>query len=46
VLHKREAFQDDAGAGRERLLFRARYHDRIRGTGPDCGLTGVTECCG
>ncbi|UCC56221.1 MAG: TauD/TfdA family dioxygenase [Gammaproteobacteria bacterium] len=33
VLHKREAFTDDAATGRERLLFRARYHDRIRDTG-------------
>ena len=30
VLHAREAFEDDAGA--TRLLYRARYHDRIRGT--------------
>jgi alpha-ketoglutarate-dependent taurine dioxygenase len=36
VLHKREAFTDDTAAGQERLLFRARYHDRIRDTGPDC----------
>jgi hypothetical protein len=33
-------------AGRERLLLRARYHDRIRGTGPYCGQTGVTGCSG
>ena len=33
ILHRREAFTDDAATGRERLLFRARYHDRIRGTG-------------
>lgn len=33
ILHKREAFTDDAATGRERLLFRARYHDRIRDTG-------------
>lgn len=32
VLHKREAFANDAAAGRERLLYRARYHERIRGT--------------
>ena len=32
VLHKREAFNDDAAAGQQRLLYRARYHDRIRGT--------------
>jgi alpha-ketoglutarate-dependent taurine dioxygenase len=33
VLHKREAFADDAASGQERLLYRARYHERIRGTG-------------
>ena len=32
VLHKREAFSDDATAGQERLLYRARYHERIHGT--------------
>ena len=32
VLHKREAFADDATAGQERLLYRARYHERIRCT--------------
>ncbi len=32
VLHKREAFANDAAAGQERLLYRARYHERIRGT--------------
>ena len=32
VLHKREAFADDAASGHERLLYRARYHERIRGT--------------
>ena len=32
VLHKREAFADDAGSSQERLLYRARYHERIRGT--------------
>ena len=32
VLHKREAFSDDAGSRQERLLYRARYHERIRGT--------------
>jgi len=32
VLHKREAFADDAGSGQERLLYRARYHERICGT--------------
>ncbi len=33
ILHKREAFVDDAANGRIRLLYRARYYDRIQGTG-------------
>ncbi len=33
VLHKREAFTDDVENGVQRLLYRARYHDRIRDTG-------------
>jgi hypothetical protein len=33
VLHRRAAFTDDRGAGRERLMYRARYYDRIAGTG-------------
>lgn len=32
VLHRREAFADAAGPGQQRLLYRARYHDRISGT--------------
>jgi alpha-ketoglutarate-dependent taurine dioxygenase len=32
VLHKREAFEDDANKGQTRLLYRARYHERIQGT--------------
>lgn len=32
VLHKREAFNDDEQAGQTRLLYRARYHERIQGT--------------
>jgi len=32
VLHKREAFNDDATSGQQRLLYRARYHERIHGT--------------
>jgi len=32
VLHRREAFSDDTA--RPRLLYRARYHDRIRATWP------------
>ena len=30
VLHRREGFSDDAASGQERLLYRARYHERIR----------------
>jgi len=33
VLHKREAFTDDLETGMQRLLYRARYYDRIRDTG-------------
>ena len=32
ILHRREAFVDDLETDRTRLLYRARYHDRIRGT--------------
>ncbi len=32
VLHSREAFADDAPAGMVRLLYRARYYDRIDGS--------------
>lgn len=32
VVHGRTAFMDDAGARRRRLLYRARYYDRIAGT--------------
>jgi hypothetical protein len=35
VLHRREAFSDDVEKGAQRLLYRARYHDRIRDTGLD-----------
>lgn len=31
VLHNRSAFQDDAASGRERLMYRARYYDRVAG---------------
>ena len=31
VLHDRSGFEDDTQAGRQRLLYRARYHDRIAG---------------
>ena len=32
VLHNRTAFTDDADAGISRLVYRARYYDRIRDT--------------
>lgn len=32
VLHNREAFKDGSGAGQQRLLWRARYLDRVAGT--------------
>lgn len=34
VLHSREAFTDDSASNRKRLLWRARYRDRIAGTTP------------
>ncbi|MBI3779122.1 MAG: TauD/TfdA family dioxygenase [Gammaproteobacteria bacterium] len=33
VLHNRTAFMDDVDKGIARLVYRARYYDRIRGTG-------------
>ncbi len=33
VLHNRAGFADDPSTGKKRLIFRARYHDRIAGTG-------------
>lgn len=35
VLHNRTAFVDDVDTNARRLLYRARYHDRIAGTGLD-----------
>ena len=32
ILHARTAFDDDPGSGKSRLLFRARYFDRIDNT--------------
>lgn len=32
VLHKRKGFSDAPGAGKKRLIYRARYYDRIAGT--------------
>lgn len=44
VLHRREAFVDAGGS--KRVLYRARYHDRIHDTvaGPDC--YGERACSG
>lgn len=33
VLHGREAFTDDPSTGRVRLFYRARFHERVAGTG-------------
>lgn len=33
VLHRRDGFEDDPAASRKRLFYRARYYDRIAGTG-------------
>lgn len=32
ILHSRAAFRDDPATGRTRLMYRARYYDRIMGT--------------
>jgi hypothetical protein len=44
VLHGRELFED--GAGANRLLYRARYHDRIKGTEMMKGPPGAQSCSG
>lgn len=36
VLHNRSAFEDNVDDGRTRLLYRARYYDRIAGT--ECSI--------
>lgn len=46
VLHRRLAFDDTPGEGAGRLLYRARYHDRIRDTVADEGFYGDRQCCG
>ncbi|MEZ5540805.1 MAG: TauD/TfdA family dioxygenase [Pseudomonadota bacterium] len=45
VLHRRLGF-DDAAGGAGRLLYRARYHDRIRDTVAHHGFYGGRQCCG
>ena len=37
VLHSRSAFRDDPATGRKRLMYRARYYDRIAGTNSGVG---------
>ncbi len=32
ALHRRTGFRDDPAHGRKRLIYRARYHDRVNGT--------------
>jgi alpha-ketoglutarate-dependent taurine dioxygenase len=32
ALHRRDGFRDDPRTGHQRLVYRARYYDRIRGT--------------
>ena len=44
VLHGREAFAD--GADTTRLLYRARYHDRMKGTEMTAGSGGTASCSG
>jgi len=46
ILHKREAFSDDPENRRTRLLYRARYYDRIGGTGLNTLWSGVQPCSG
>jgi hypothetical protein len=46
VLHKREAFVDDAASEKVRILYRARYHDRIHDAGAGESNDGVSQCSG
>jgi alpha-ketoglutarate-dependent taurine dioxygenase len=46
VLHSRTAFSDDTASGRTRLLYRARYHDRILGTALQDYFEEVLACSG
>jgi hypothetical protein len=41
ILHDRTGFQDDSD--RKRLLYRARYYDRVAGTGFRCLLEAVSQ---
>lgn len=42
VLHSRTAFCDDPANGRTRLMYRARYYDRIAGTETTRGCAGLS----
>lgn len=42
VLHSRTAFRDDPASGQARLMYRARYYDRIAGTDTTRGCTGLS----
>lgn len=47
VLHNRCAFTDDAENGKQRLLYRARYLDRVKSTDlSDIYEPGENPCCG
>lgn len=46
VLHSRSAFTEDASSGRVRLLYRARYLDRMTGTAPANYFKEVLACSG
>lgn len=42
VLHSRTAFRDDPASGRTRLMYRARYYDRIAGTETTRSCAGLS----
>lgn len=46
VLHARSAFRDHDGTGGERLLWRARYRERVAGdaSAADWPATGAASC--
>lgn len=46
VLHARSAFRDHDGTGGERLLWRARYRERVAGdaSAADWPVTGAASC--
>jgi len=46
VLHSRAAFTEDAASGQTRLLYRARYHERISGTDLRDYYQEVPRCFG